>query len=67
MPDDRRKAEAAIAYVADSIFGASTIQLAKSRETAEFHFRDVPDSEREAAIIDAAAFATSEAMRSTSG
>jgi hypothetical protein len=40
--------------LADVISGASALQIAKSQETAEFNFRDVPEFDRKQAIYDAA-------------
>ena len=47
--------QAAINYLSDKLSGESPMQVAKSLETAEFYFRDVPEHQREQAIIDAAA------------
>jgi hypothetical protein len=49
-----REEQAAIDYLADVISGASALQIAKSLETAEFCFRDVPEDNRRKAIFDAA-------------
>ena len=49
-----REEQAAIDYMADVISGASALQIAKSLETAEFCFRDVPEDDRKKAIFDAA-------------
>ena len=49
-----REEQAAIDYMADVISGASALQIAKSLETAEFCFRDVPECDRGQAIFDAA-------------
>ena len=49
-----REEQAAVDYMADVISGASALQVAKSLETAEFYFRDVPEFDRRKAIFDAA-------------
>ena len=49
-----REEQAAIDYMSDVISVASDLQIAKSLETAEFCFRDVPEDDRRKAIFDAA-------------
>jgi hypothetical protein len=49
-----REEQAAIDYLADVLSGASALQIAKSLETAEFHFRNVPECDRGQAIFNAA-------------
>jgi hypothetical protein len=61
-----RQEQAAVDYLADVISGASALQIAKSLETAEFCFRDVPDCDREKAIFDAAAKAVATDLKNNS-
>ena len=49
-----REEQAAVDYMADVLSGASALQIAKSLETAEFCFCDVPEDGRRQAIFDAA-------------
>lgn len=54
--------QAAVDYMADALSGAPPVQVAKSLETAEFYFRDVPETQRREAIIKAAACAVARKM-----
>ena len=48
--------QAAIDYVADKLDrNATSVQIAKSLEVAEYHYRHVPEANRQQAIVSAAA------------
>lgn len=55
--------QAAVNYVADKLSGESAIQCAISLECAEFHFRHIPECDRQQAIIQAAANAVAESLK----
>ena len=61
-----RQQQAAANYMADVILGASALKIAKSLETAEFYFRDVPDCDRRKAIFDAAVKAVANDLKNNS-
>jgi hypothetical protein len=61
-----REEQAAVDYTADVISGASALQVAKSLETAEFYFRDVPDCDRRKAIFDSAVKAVANDLKNNS-
>lgn len=56
--------QAAVDFVADQFDDEATaVERAKSRETAEFYFRDIPEAERQTAILSAAARVVAEDIR----
>ena len=61
-----REEQAAVDYMSDVLSVASAVQIAKSLETAEFCFRNVPEEGRRQAIFDAALQAVATDLKNNS-